>query len=80
MRHLPSGRPGSRPSPRSAAPGRPGLETEAGRAPRSTHRFQDKGAVMSVRRSEHAPKCPHRRLINAGASGAIGYRCSGGEC
>jgi hypothetical protein len=35
---------------------------------------------MSLQRGEHAPKCPYRQLISASASGAIGYRCSGGEC
>jgi hypothetical protein len=35
---------------------------------------------MSLRRGEHAPKCPHRQLISVSASGAIGYRHSGGEC
>lgn len=35
---------------------------------------------MSLRRGEHAPKCPHRRLIGASTPSAIGYRCSGGEC
>ncbi len=35
---------------------------------------------MSLRRGEHAQKCPHRRLIGASAPGAIGYRCPGGEC
>ena len=36
--------------------------------------------LMSLRRGEHAPKCPHRRLIGTSTPSAIGYRCSGGEC
>jgi hypothetical protein len=35
---------------------------------------------MSLRRGEYAPKYLHRQLISASASGAIGYRYSGGEC
>jgi hypothetical protein len=80
MRRRPSGRPGLRPSPGSAAPGRSGLETKAGRAPRSTHQFfRTRGAVMSLRRDPHAPKCPHGRLIDASAPSAMGHQCCGGE-
>ncbi len=35
---------------------------------------------MSLRRGEHAPDCPQRRLTGASAPGASGYRCCGGEC
>jgi hypothetical protein len=34
---------------------------------------------MSLRRGKHAPKRPHWRLTSAWASGASGYRRSGGE-
>jgi hypothetical protein len=64
MRRRLRGRPGSRPLPLSAAPGRLGLETKAGRAPRSTHHLQDRGALMSLRRDEHAQKRSHWQLIS----------------
>ncbi len=34
---------------------------------------------MSLRRAKHAPKRPHRRRTSVCASGASGYRRSGGE-
>jgi hypothetical protein len=80
MTRLPHGRRGLRLSPRSAAPGRSGLETKAGRAPAPPIDVRTRGAAMSVRRGEHAPKYLHRQLIRVSASGSIGYRYFGGEC